>query len=552
MLDRFVIRLQKDDKGLKPLPYVVWTDAASIPKPESINPFDESKSYDVNDVISYSNDTLMVCKNKPETGYSRDALGNVNLIASSYDSESRIFEYNGETFIVMTQSPNSKRLSDFTPLEPTGNEGEVYIFRWDIPTGALQQVVKLLDTPMSSLIIFENEGRVFFTGGIDFSIEHPTSKIWEFDGTSLSVVTEFDKADMVYQFRLGTREFLIGHNTNTKDIKMYQFVPSLNSIAQVTSTSIVTGEQLQGITHYIYRGTAYVFYAVYDTTRLKTDLYIYRFDNVSKTLKIENRLEFQDKILNMEAIAINSEAFMIVSGENSFVSVLQFYPEEGTLRHKSEVPKIFDHKGNDIAIDGAVFNFSFFDDGDDLYMNLPIYRLGDSHAATSVTCFWEPNEQQFVPFKGVETNGAYSWHVHKTDQGFFSFLSQHIKDDSTSAQSKIYGWDSTTKKFTTAFEEIAGGSIWNKNDWDELQTSTCLVMPFNVNHTYRTDMYILDQTTSEILRLKKPTVKGIYMSDDWEVIHPKQKISTMHFYQQYNSTYGEYDWSAGVLVQVTF
>lgn len=551
MFDRFVIRIQKEDRGLKPLPYVVWTEGASIPRPESIEPFDENKIYAISDVISYDKNTLMVCKTKPETGYSRDALSNVNLTSSHYDTESKIFSFKGETYVLMVQSPASSLVSDATVNEPSGEEGEVFIFKWDIVSGNLVQIAKLLNTPLNSLDVFYYDERLFFTGGLDTSIEHTASKIWEFDGSSISVVTSFELADKIYRFRLGTREFLFGTKTNSGKLTMYQFDPVLGVIGAVTSLDLEPGTRLKSISHIIYRGAAYVFLAIFDTTRDKTDLFVYRFDNISKTLRLENSFEYQDEILCIQAKEINSESYLLVAGKNSFISVLQFEAEEKVLVHRSEVPKIFDHKGTDTDISGYVYNLSFFDDGDNLYMNIPVYQRNGSHEALTVTCFWEPNEQNFVPFKGIETTGAYSWHVFETDQGFFSYLSQHIKDDGTTAKSEIYGWDLTTKKFTTAFEKIAGGSIWNIDDWEELQTSTAIVRKFNPNHTYRADMYIMDDDEN-ILRLKRPTTKGYFVSDDWEEIHPKQRFSTLHFYQQFNAGFGPSKWSSGVLVQIKF
>ncbi|CAH0448132.1 hypothetical protein SM033_00308 [Vibrio phage vB_VpaM_sm033] len=551
MFDQYIIRLQKEDKGLKPLPYVVWADAASIPRPESIKPFDSSVNYSVNSVISDGEGRLLVAKRQPELGYSRDKVETAANLNSDYDSECKLVEYNGKTYLVTAQAGQSQKISALTGATAiTGNK--LVIQEWDATTGALSPVGVILNVPLENLEVFEIEGNLYITGGVSQGNLLGKTRIWKFDGVTLSAFTTFEKFNHVLYYKLGTRHFFAGFNYDTDSLKLYQWTPYgtelVTEVTELTGT-LLPNERFVDVNYQIFNGVLYMFVVKYDVGGDKSTISTYRFDNIRKTLVFVRSFDIDDQILHISPQEINREFYLHVALKDDFLHTYKLNTQTIELTLASKLPKIFDYQGIDTDISGLVLNTSFFYEDDEYYLNVPVLLQDGALDALSVTCRWDATLQQYIPFKGYPTYGATDWQVLETDKGIFSVITNHRDTVTTSGESAIIGWDNLTKKFTATLSEVIGGSVWNNEDWEELQTATCLVAPFNTVNKYRPDMYVLD-TDDTLLRLRTLTPQPTFYADDWETIHPRQRISTLYFYANFNSMLGSPQNSTGVVVQI--
>lgn len=557
MFDPSIIRLSKEEKGLKPLPYVVWSDAASVPRPDRIKPFDDSVRYDLNDVIS-NGTRLMVCKRKPEIGYSRDKVEAGENLNSSFDTESKLAMLNGKTYLISAQAVNSETIAAFAGTTTATNSDKLVIQEWDSETGAISPVRVILNASLENLETFEIDGDLYITGGQARDALVKSTRFWKFDGTATSEVYHgiLEQADQVLHCRLGTRDFIVTMRRSDDTINIWQWNPSSDEgFSPVTSLSdiLLPNEVFVDVNYQIYDGLLYLYVVNYDIGNDTSKVSIYRFDNVRKTMVFVNWLKFKGEITHIKPQEINREFFLHIASDRDFVRTYKLDPQTSKLTFASRVPEVFDYQGIDTDIKGIVLNLSYFYEGDAYYLNIPVLiNEGNVTQTLSVTCRWDATLQQYIPFKGITTNTASDWQMLETDRGLFGVITNHRNSQTTPGQTQIIGWDSLTKKFTTTLSEVVGGSIWNLEDWEELQCSTSLVVPFSIHNTYTPDSYVLDSDDKILRPLRFIRSGEIFSAYDWEEIHPKQRIETIHYFPMHNSINTFPASASGVVVPIDY
>ncbi|UKZ10839.1 hypothetical protein CZP2022_116 [Vibrio phage C-ZP2022] len=548
MFCKYTVRLHKEDKGLKPLPYVVWTEGSLLPRPKEIGPFDPTKSYKPDDVISLNAATLLFCKNTPKQGYARPELTTIAYPNPGFINDAQVITVKGKQFLLSSNNILSRRV-EYQEVPPTSvGGGNLYVYAWDNTTGSLT-LTHTLTHALEDIVAIHDRERVFITGAPG-KLQTAKTEIYELtDAGVLEPYVEFAACDFLYYFSLGTRHFLVSGMHGQQEISIAQFNPLSKTVQSVSTYTIEDTERVMHVTTQVIAGNIYLTFARYDEYRRKTTMSTLLFDNVTKTLRFVDDYVVDDQVTHFAYREIDSRYYGILATKSNWLKLVKF--DNGALSPVRDLTDQFDHKGTDTNIRGTVLNLSFFEEGDVLYMNVPVFRTSENNTdSLSVTFFWDAISETFVPFKGIVTQGPSQWSVFESDGVIYSVVCNYLTAGVTGTPS-ILGWDTLTKKFTTVLSEIVGGSIWDLRDWEELQTGTALVPKHNANMQYSPDMFVLDPS-EEIVRHKKASSLGPYSEGNWEKISPRQVIKTMYFFPSFNLTYGKNLWSSGTIVHITY
>ncbi|QNI21146.1 hypothetical protein [Vibrio phage vB_pir03] len=548
MFCKYTVRLHKEDNGLKPLPHVVWTEGSLLPRPDEIGPFDPTKSYKPDDVISLGAETLLFCKRKPQQGYARPELTSIAYPNPGFINDAQVITVKGKQFLLSSNNILSRQV-EYQEVPPTVvGGGNLYVYAWDNTTGTLT-LVHTLTHALEDIVVIHDKDRVFITGAPG-KLQTVKTEIYELTEIgSLELYVEFDACDFLYYFSLGTRHFFVSGKHGETEIRISQFNPLSKTVQQVSTYTITDTERVMHVTTQVIAGNIYVTFARCDEYRLKTTMSTLLFDNATKTLLFVDDYEVDSQVTHFAYREIDSRFYAVLCTKTKWLQLVKF--DNGILSAVRDLTDQFDYKGTDTSIRGTVLNLSFFEEDDVLYMNVPVFRTDENNTdSLSVTFFWDAILETFVPFKGITTQGPAQWSVFETDGIIYSVVCNYLTGGATGTPS-ILGWDTLTKKFTTVLSEIVGGSIWDLRDWEELQTGTALVPKHSANTQYYPDMFVLDPS-EEIVRHKKASSLGPYTEDNWEKISPRQVIKTMYFFPTFNLTYGKNLWSSGTIVHIAY
>jgi hypothetical protein len=547
MKDENIIRLLKyDTRKSLPLGYYVWTPDATFPRPDELTEFNSTKSYSVDDVIVANETTLLHCIRKPVEGPTRPQLNVPPMTQSNFDVAANTFVLNGETYILVSGAPESRRLAKWTGTSRSG-QGALRLYKW-LEDIAQFQFITTIPTSWENIEVTVIDDKAYFVGGRapENGTTFNTANVYTYDGTVLAVGRTYPAGQHIKEIPIGRRKYYVTYGENEQS-RIFYLDSRANSLIFVDDFELETGWYITGIKELIVGGNVYIYVAQYNDALGEGKLDLWRWDQLKLNFTVVENIRTTGYVTAMDTYYYNLTYHLAIASDTDFLQLFTFDVETATTSHLSDINDYIDYQGTDYNIRYPVLSLKVLIDEEQAFLIAPILKGDDGLQTVSVVCTWDSTASTFIPFKGVETTGAANWHVFETPTGIYSVMNEAINDNGTTGYSRILGWDIITRTFSATLVELSGGSVWNIDDWEELRTSVSFVQEHHSFFTYGHDDYIY--SGGQIMFCNKAKITGIYNPEDWSPIKEKQYIKTAAYYDTY-ALFADHRWTEGMVVQV--